>query len=576
MKKRFFVMVLAVVLLVGMMPGVLAADGAQDMANAALRYLEKVNGPDLGFGTENWCGYFLYRCGEDAGQTAALGGSSSTMASTNSAMKWFAGGNGTVACFYNEVIATGRYGLNGNHKGNKSDYTPQVGDIIFFDWDGDHNNLGHMEVVTSAVGQKITTVGGSTGGSCKTWKTSKELHVHAHTYDVSSAYIVAYARPNYSTDTTETSAPSTLLLLPAREPGENREQGQSFQFDGCAESNYDIVFTAIQVRLNDNMTVIMEKEVTPNQKKINVIEVGVDSLPLETLEEGQYNFWWLVKDASGTLKSWVAHFSVGDPNAATPSPAPTPTPTPTSKPDKPSTTPTPSCANGHSYKVDGETDTTVYYVCVNCGDSYEEAKEQIREPETVQGLPLPTVQTYRDGQFRDVSAQDWFSDNVADAYAMGLMKGTGEGIFSPGNNMTLAEAVTLAARIHKLYDTGSDAFPSYDGGNWYDPYVDYAMENSIVNTYYNYTRPATREEFVHILAQALPETALENIAGRISFADEGDMTYLADVRLLSGAGVINGIEQGGMTYFKPNAAITRAEVAAVVARMGQPEARLGR
>lgn len=576
MKKRFFAMALAVVLLVGMMPGVLAADGAQDMANAALRYLEQVNGPDLGFGKENWCGYFLYRCGENAGQTAALGGSSATMASTNSAMKWFADGNGTVACFYSEVIATGRYGLNGNHKGNKSDYTPQIGDIIFFDWDGDHNNLGHMEVVTSVVGQKITTVGGSTGGSCKTWKTAKELHVHAHTYDVSSAYIVAYARPNYSGSAVNTSEPSTLLLLPAREPGEKREPGKPFQFDGWAESNYDIVFTAIQVRLNDNMTVVMEKEVNPNKKKINVIEVGVDVLPLETLEEGKYNFWWLVKDASGTLKSWVAHFSVGDPDAVTPSPAPTPTPTPTPAPTPDKPTSTPSCANGHSYKVDGETDTTVYYVCVNCGDSYEEAKGQTREPETVQGLPLPTVQTYRDGQFRDVSVRDWFSGNVADAYAMGLMKGTGEETFSPGNNVTLAETVTLAARIHKLYHTGSDAFPTYDGGNWYDPYVDYAREHSIVNTYYNYARPANREEFVHILAQALPQAALENIAGQIAFADESAITYLADVRLLSGAGVINGVREGGETCFKPAAAITRAEVAAVVARMGQPDARIGK
>lgn len=34
---------------------------------------------------------------------------------------------------------------------------------------------------------------------------------------------------------------------------------------------------------------------------------------------------------------------------------------------------------------------------------------------------------------------------------------------------------------------------------------------------------------------------MKNIVGRVSFADSGDITYMADVRLLSGAGVINGI-----------------------------------
>lgn len=163
---------------------------------------------------------------------------------------------------------------------------------------------------------------------------------------------------------------------------------------------------------------------------------------------------------------------------------------------------------------------------------------------------------------------------MAVTYELGLMKGTGNGTFSPGNNVTLAETITLAARLHSIYYTGSDSFASYDGGNWYDPYVDYARERGIVNTYYNYSRPSTREEFVHILAKALPEEALENITGRVSFADSGDITYMADVNLLSGAGVINGIKESGETYFKPLNTITRAEVAAVVGRMARPESRI--
>lgn len=217
--------------------------------------------------------------------------------------------------------------------------------------------------------------------------------------------------------------------------------------------------------------------------------------------------------------------------------------------------------------MDSETDTTVYYVCDRCGDYYSEKKAA--KPR----LPLPTVKVYSN-DFSDVKARDWFYNNVVAAYELGLMKGTARGTFSPNNNVTIAETVTLATRIHSIYHTGSDEFSGYDGGNWFDPYVEYAKDNSIVTSAYNYDRPATREDFVHILAQALPEEALENIAGQIDFADAGELKYISDVQLLSGAGVINGIQENERTYFKPAATITRAEVAAVVSRMAKPGSRI--
>lgn len=191
-------------------------------------------------------------------------------------------------------------------------------------------------------------------------------------------------------------------------------------------------------------------------------------------------------------------------------------------------------------------------------------------------LPFGTVNLYYNGLFTDVGNDDWFYLNVSTAYELGLMKGTGDGVFSPRNNMTLAEAITLAARIHKRYSTGSDTFDTYDGGNWYDPYVSYALEQGIVNTYYDYTRPATREQFIHILAQALPKSELTDITGGITFVDSADITYVADVDLLTRAGVINGIALAeGEVCFDPRSAITRAEVAAVVGRMVQPSTRVG-
>lgn len=198
--------------------------------------------------------------------------------------------------------------------------------------------------------------------------------------------------------------------------------------------------------------------------------------------------------------------------------------------------------------------------------------EQEPEPADKYGN-FSRVSTYRSGMFYDVDYTDWFEENVQCAYELGLMKGRGSGAFSPSAYVTIAEVITLAARIHSIYHTGSDSFPTYDGGNWYDPYVNYAWSNNIINTNYNYSDYASRENVAHILARALPDDALQNTAGQISFLDSGDITYKADIRLLSGAGVINGIRENGNLYFRPRYAITRAEVAAIATRMADPSLR---
>lgn len=337
--------------------------------------------------------------------------------------------------------------------------------------------------------------------------------------------------------------PSTLSIDPTSEPGEHRDAGAAFYFRGSITSNYNVTSATIQVRGADNASVVMEKTVTPNKTNVDILKDGLDSLKFGSLGEGNYYLWLFAQDSSGKTAEWCVHFSVGYPAEPTPKPDPEPSPEPAPTPEPPVSTPAPT-----------PTPTPA--------------------PEA-SGFPFPSRSYYYDGLFRDVKSGHWFADNVAAAYELGLMKGTGSGTFSPGNNVTLGEAVTLAARIHSIYYTGSDSFASYDGGNWYDPYVDYARENNIINIYYNYSRPATREEFIHILAKALPEEALENIAGRVSFADSGEITYMADVRLLSGAGVINGIREDGEIYFKPVDTITRAEAAAVVGRMAKPSQRIG-
>lgn len=178
---------------------------------------------------------------------------------------------------------------------------------------------------------------------------------------------------------------------------------------------------------------------------------------------------------------------------------------------------------------------------------------------------------YHDGLFRDVAAGEWYRKSVAAAYELGMMKGDG-GHFSPDGNVTLAEAVTIAVRMHSIYTTGKGSFKQ--GSPWYQVYVDYAVENGILGKgeFPNLTRAATRAEMAHIFAAALPEKELEKINAVNSLPDVKRTTrYRADILRLYCAGVLTGNDEQGT--FAPNASITRAEAAAIIARMAQPSQR---
>jgi len=179
---------------------------------------------------------------------------------------------------------------------------------------------------------------------------------------------------------------------------------------------------------------------------------------------------------------------------------------------------------------------------------------------------------YVDGMFTDVSAGEWYYDNVKTAYGLGLMVGD-DGYFDPAANVTVAQTVTIASRLHSIYTTGQDDFQQ--GSPWYQVYVDYAVEHQILQKGYgDYEIPATRGEFAQILAASLPEEAL---AAQNTVLDD----TLPDVRLsdpwgaavykLYRAGIVTGSDSQGT--FHPDTPIQRCEVAAIVTRMAAPALR---
>ena len=186
------------------------------------------------------------------------------------------------------------------------------------------------------------------------------------------------------------------------------------------------------------------------------------------------------------------------------------------------------------------------------------------------GKGFAKTATYK-GQFKDVRSSDWYYDSIASVYAYGFMNGVESTKFQPKDQVTAAQAITMAARLRKLYAEGSRSFAS--STPWYKSYADYALSKGVVSSLpKDMDAPLTRQEFAAILAGALPASALPEVntvaAGSIPDVYKSD----AAIYKLYRAGIFAGNDAAGT--FRPNAPISRAEVATVLVRMADPNVRV--
>lgn len=183
---------------------------------------------------------------------------------------------------------------------------------------------------------------------------------------------------------------------------------------------------------------------------------------------------------------------------------------------------------------------------------------------------LRRTRTYSDGVFSDVAPDAWYRDSVAAVYELGLMEGDGD-VFGVENHVRLSEAVTLSARLHSLYLTGSASFPQpAEGEAWYAPYVAYALENGLLEAEgeENYAAETTRARFAVLLARALPASALppvNEIADGALPDVKMRMAGAEEIYRLYRAGVLTGSNAAGS--FLPETPIERAAAATIVSRM---------
>lgn len=166
--------------------------------------------------------------------------------------------------------------------------------------------------------------------------------------------------------------------------------------------------------------------------------------------------------------------------------------------------------------------------------------------------------------FIDVEAGSWYADAARVCCEVGLMQGTGQA-FSPDQILTVGEVAAIAARMNEAI-TGEAIYLIDSTYPWYTSYVRYLEGLGI--TVPDPEKQATRQEFVALLSAVVPEDMLSPINNVTALPDTQDQ----DVLRFYNAGILSGVDSSGA--FAPDKTLTRAECAAMVARVAREELRM--
>ena len=80
----------------------------------------------------------------------------------------------------------------------------------------------------------------------------------------------------------------------------------------------------------------------------------------------------------------------------------------------------------------------------------EEKLTDLPQPERVVHVSDFSKTKEYGNSFNDVKVSDWFFESVSNAYEFGFVNGSSDTTYNPNGTMTVAEAITLASRMHSV------------------------------------------------------------------------------------------------------------------------------
>ena len=272
----------------------------------------------------------------------------------------------------------------------------------------------------------------------------------------------------------------------------------------------------------------------------------------------------------------------------TPSPSPSPTPSPAATPS-PTPTPAPTAVPTPTPVVIViEPTPVVIYVTVTPEPTQTPAPtaEPTATPDPIHTIipASPVITTVV--KYKDVSNDAWFYNDLQFAVREDLISGTGKSQFSPAANLTVAEAVELASRLHQHLNDGEITLKDGFWLWWYTPYRKYALNNGLIDeSVGNLKRkamnaPISNGDFAEMLANVISHeepTPLNNIP-KNTIPDVKDFSPNAyAVYALYRAGILTGVtDREGIDdhSFMAHECPTRAEAAVYAARIADTDRRV--
>ncbi len=184
-------------------------------------------------------------------------------------------------------------------------------------------------------------------------------------------------------------------------------------------------------------------------------------------------------------------------------------------------------------------------------------------PETGEDVPSTDV------RFIDLGSHAWAESAINSLADEGIIKGTSENTFSPGNNITRADFAVLLVRAFEKTSDNTENFADVQTGDYFAKELAIARNTGLVGGIGN-NKFAPREnikrcDMMLMVYRVLAAEGIEFEAKDVEMADFADVPEYAKeaVTALITAGLVNG--KNGLVA--PNDNTTRAEVAVLLKRI---------
>lgn len=172
--------------------------------------------------------------------------------------------------------------------------------------------------------------------------------------------------------------------------------------------------------------------------------------------------------------------------------------------------------------------------------------------------------------FADVNANDWYAEAVQYVYDNHLMSGTSPTKFEP--NTVMSRAMVVQILYNKTgqpkVDDSNSSFTDVSKSDWYSRAVAWAYQSGyasgVGNNRFEPNANVTREQFAQFMYNysGRPEMPMDVLS---EFPDSSSVTWSKNAMAWAVSNkIINGSNENGVNYLKPQNGATRAQAAAIL------------